>query len=95
MGVGAVHTASTQTLLSHLAFGILPVTILEHRSVSGYSEAASLPCWDSSYLLNAAYSPNIPIRSEFFLGEPMHKICIQVEGKDRVLPKLVYEVVII
>lgn len=45
-----VNTVSIQTLLSHSAFGVLPVTIIEHSSVSGCSESARIRCegWHSS-----------------------------------------------
>lgn len=78
-GGGAMHMASTQTLLSHSAFGILPVT-------PGYSwtqiciwllRASQSPVSGLLLVLNATYSPNIPIQSEIFLEEPLHKICIQ------------------
>lgn len=43
-----MYSASTQTLLSHSTFGVLLVTILEQRPVSGCSEPDSFQCWDSS-----------------------------------------------
>lgn len=36
-----MNTASIQTLLSSSAFGVLPVTIIEHSSVSAQSQPES------------------------------------------------------
>lgn len=79
-GGGAVRTASTQTLLSHPAFGVFPGTILEHRSESGCLEPASLPCRDSSKSSMQLTLPTFPFNL-VFLEEPMHTIVFRSRGE--------------
>lgn len=97
-GACAYCKHSDPTLSSCLC--TLPVTIIEHSSVSGCSESARIWCkgWCSSQSSMQLTLTEIPCSlfgsSEDFLQEPVHEICIG-GSREQGLPKLVCEVGII